>query len=150
MQRAKPGQHRQGSRVPIPYVVKAKILEWRPQANNALRQLRKQQLQPPVLPDNFASLPPEAKQNFLLSNAMFLQVRLLDIAAHLDPQSAREIAQLAAVAQGIVRTSVELEQLRVDRNALNEKREEKIRFRMKVVNGVPKYRWSGGIAPGSM
>jgi hypothetical protein len=85
------------------YVVKAKILEWRPQADNALRQLRKQRLQPPVLPDNFASLPPEAKQNFLLSNAM----------------------QLAAVAQG--RTSVELEQLPVDRNAFNEKRQEKVR-----------------------
>ncbi len=33
---------------------------------------------------------------------------------------------------------------------MSEKRLEKMTFRIQVVTGVPRYRWSGGIAPGSM
>src|SRR5262249_42269436 len=97
-------------------VVRGRILDWRPSAYVA----PKQQVTPlPVMPDNFNELTPEQKQNVLLANAMYLQARLLSSGLALEPQDTKPIAQLASVAQGIVRTSVELEQIRVDRNALN-------------------------------
>jgi hypothetical protein len=70
---------------------------------------------PPSCPANFSELSPEQKQNFLLSSAMYLQARLLNSGIALEAQDARTIAQLASVAQGIVQTSVKLEQIRVER-----------------------------------
>jgi hypothetical protein len=57
---------------------------------------------------------------------MYLQARLLSSGIAIEPADARAIAQLASVAQGIVRTSVELEQVKVTQN--DRKREETIRY----------------------
>ena len=46
---------------------------------------------------------------------MYLQARLLNSGIELEPADAKAIAQLASVAQGIVQTSVQLEQIKVER-----------------------------------
>jgi hypothetical protein len=51
---------------------------------------------------------------------MYLQARLLNSGIVLDPQDAKAIAQLASVAQGIVQTSVKLEQIKAERKDRNE------------------------------
>ena len=46
---------------------------------------------------------------------MYLQAHLLNLSIKLTPEDAKAIAQLASVAQGIVQTSVQLEQIKVER-----------------------------------
>jgi predicted transcriptional regulator len=56
---------------------------------------------------------------------MYLQTHLLSLSLRLAPEDAKAIAQLAGVAQGIVNTSVKLEQLKAERQD-NGERSEKI------------------------
>jgi hypothetical protein len=89
---------------------------------------------PPSCPANFSELSPEQKQNFLLSSAMYLQARLLNSGIALEAQDAKAIALLASVAQGIVQTSVKLEQIRVEKR---ERNEETIRYLLSKIPGKP-------------
>jgi hypothetical protein len=52
---------------------------------------------------------------------MYLQAHLLNLSVKLAPADAKGIAQLASVAQGIVRTSAELAQIKVEREDNKEK-----------------------------
>ena len=71
--------------------------------------------QPPTCPANFNELSPGQRQDFLLASTMYLQARLLNSGIELQPSDAKAISQLASVAQGIVQTSVKLEQIKVER-----------------------------------
>jgi hypothetical protein len=62
-----------------------------------------------------ADLPPGERQNHLLSAGQYLQAHLLTLGLRLGPEDAKAIAQLASVAQGIVSTSVKLEQIKAER-----------------------------------
>jgi hypothetical protein len=53
----------------------------------------------------------EQGQGYLLAAGMYLQAHLLNLCVKLAPEDAKAIAQLASVAQGIVQTSVKLEQI---------------------------------------
>jgi hypothetical protein len=144
------------------YVVKAKILNWQPTSSygaygdakyKPANELNKSNNSngsgnvpihngalpvippPPSCPANFSELSAEQKQNFLLSSAMYLQARLLNSGIALDPQDARAIAQLASVAQGIVQTSVKLEQIKAEKKAERETREETIRYLLSQIPG---------------
>jgi hypothetical protein len=92
---------------------------------------------PPQCPANFSELSAEQRQNYLLSSAMYLQARLLNSGIALEAQDARAIAQLANVAQGIVQTSVKLEQIKAEQTSAKEKREETIRYLLTQIPGKP-------------
>jgi hypothetical protein len=78
---------------------------------------------PPIFPPNFNELPPGERQNHLLASAMYLQTHLLSLSLRLGPADAKAIAQLASVAQGIVSTSVKLEQIKSERQDNGERSE---------------------------
>jgi hypothetical protein len=54
---------------------------------------------------------------------MYLQTHLLSLSLRLAPADAKAIAQLASVAQGIVQTSVKLEQIKAERQDNGERSE---------------------------
>jgi hypothetical protein len=121
------------------YCVSEKILTWQPPsrgsngstpAQNGLPYGQVNALPvlislppPPAFPENFNELPPGERQNHLLASAMYLQTHLLSLSLRLAPADAKAIAQLASVAQGIVSTSVKLEQIKAERQDNGERSE---------------------------